>query len=697
MASDFYFWIEATIGIFLGILMYLDYKKFKEAIFKIFALVFALLAVKSLFYIGMHFTQIRFVNQAEGSVGVTKKILDSSYLSLYNLRYFSWQFIETLFMLMFAYLFINHKKSAERKKSASIKALFIIQAVVLIAFGGGVILFSLLTRVKPSYASSVAVVELLKGSLGRSIFIIWRLALIAALWINVASIYGYLSDVLVYITKSKRHFFILLGSLGVLTLFSLGVPVYRFYNWLILDVLAAFFIALIAYRAHTIYVQNLEGDIVNLEKERDIIIQLMRDISAVIGSGSFDKDTVVKQIVQSSLSGTHARGAAFFLKDASGKFLKANFVEGMYPPQKPLHLVQGMAVNEKLIIEKVKSEKIEIGEGLLGQIPETGESIYIPDARNSKRYKQIIPDFISVSSFIGVPIQNQGEVYGVLSIVDDTRNFVFADVSLLETLGEQAAITLKQIEMYTEVLEKKQAEKELGVAGEIQSSLVPHVFPEASKYEIFAFSIPAKGVGGDYYDYIDFGNNKLAVTMFDVSGKGVPASLIMVMIRSILRTIASLEEETKDILTKLNDTISEDIVEDRYATGFYLLFDAEKGIMSYTNAGHGPLILYRAHKDEFEFLDTDGMPVGIMPGVAYGQDFTTLDPGDVALLYTDGITEAMNLAHEEFGMERFYQVVRENAKGTAKDIADSMLAHVNEFVGTAPQHDDETLLVLKMK
>jgi len=256
---------------------------------------------------------------------------------------------------------------------------------------------------------------------------------------------------------------------------------------------------------------------------------------------------------------------------------------------------------------------------------------------------------------------------------------------------------LKQIEMYTEVLEKKQAEKELGVAGEIQSSLVPHVFPEASKYEIFAFSIPAKGVGGDYYDYIDFGNNKLAVTMFDVSGKGVPASLIMVMIRSILRTIASLEEETKDILTKLNDTISEDIVEDRYATGFYLLFDAEKGIMSYTNAGHGPLILYRAHKDEFEFLDTDGMPVGIMPGVEYGQDFTTLDPGDVALLYTDGITEAMNLAHEEFGMERFYQVVRENAKGTAKDIADSMLAHVNEFVGTAPQHDDETLLVLKMK
>ncbi len=697
MASDFYFWIETAIGVFLGILMYLDFRKFREPIFKIFALVFAFLAVKSFLYIGIHFTHVVFVEQAQGSVGVTKKILDPSYLPLYRLRYFVWQFVETLFMLFTSYLFINHKKSAERKKSVSIKSFYIIQGVVLLVFGLAVIFLSTFGGTKVPYQSSLPVIELLKGSLGRSIFVVWRLGLIIAFWLNIASIYGYLSDVLVYITKSRSRFFVLLGALFVLTLFSLGVSFYRFYHWFLIDAFGALVLALIAYRAHAIYVVNIESKIGSLEKERDIIIQLMRDLSAVIGSGSFDKNTVIKQIVESSVSGTHTRGATMLLKDVSGKFLKVVFVEGLYPPTKKLHLVEGMAVNEKLIVQKFKSERINIGEGLLGRVAEDGDSIYIPDARNSKRYEQIIPDFINVSSFIAVPIQNQGEIYGVLSIVDDSRTLLSTDLSLLETLGEQAAITLKQIEMYKEVLEKKQAEKELGVAGEIQSSLVPHSFPEASKYEIFAFSIPAKGVGGDYYDYIDFGNNKLAVTMFDVSGKGVPASLIMVMIRSILRTIASLDEETKDILTKLNNTISEDIVEDRYATGFYLLFDAEKGIMSYTNAGHGPLILYRAQKDEFEFLDTDGMPVGIMAGVEYGQDFTTLESGDVALLYTDGITEAMNLVHEEFGMERFYQVVRDQAKGTAKDIADRMLAEVNEFVGTAPQHDDETLLVLKMK
>jgi sigma-B regulation protein RsbU (phosphoserine phosphatase) len=251
--------------------------------------------------------------------------------------------------------------------------------------------------------------------------------------------------------------------------------------------------------------------------------------------------------------------------------------------------------------------------------------------------------------------------------------------------------------MYQEVLEKKQAEKEIGVAGEIQSSLIPHSFPDTDKYEMYGFSIPAKGVGGDYYDYIDFGNNKIAMTMFDVSGKGVPAALIMVMIRSILRTIASLDAETKHILERLNDTIAQEIVEDRYATGFYLLYDAEKGLMNYTNAGHGPLILYRASEDTFHFLDTEGMPVGIMPGVTYGQDFVTLESGDLAILYTDGITEAMNLQHEEFGMERLQNVIRTYKRESAREIANKILEEVNRFVGTAPQHDDETLLILKAK
>jgi sigma-B regulation protein RsbU (phosphoserine phosphatase) len=185
--------------------------------------------------------------------------------------------------------------------------------------------------------------------------------------------------------------------------------------------------------------------------------------------------------------------------------------------------------------------------------------------------------------------------------------------------------------------------------------------------------------------------------MFDVSGKGVPAALIMVMIRSILRTIATLNDDTKDVMAKLNNTIASEIVEDRYATGFYLLFDAEKGIMSYTNAGHCPMILYRASTDEFEFLDTEGMPIGIMSGVEYGQNYTVVEKGDIAILYTDGITEAMNSKHEEFGFERLKEVIRERKRESSKEICNRILEAINLFVGSAPQHDDETILVLKMK
>ncbi len=151
------------------------------------------------------------------------------------------------------------------------------------------------------------------------------------------------------------------------------------------------------------------------------------------------------------------------------------------------------------------------------------------------------------------------------------------------------------------------------------------------------------------------------------------------------------------MMAKLNNTISLEIVEDRYATGFYLLFDGEKGIMSYTNAGHCPLILYRSHSDEFEFLDTEGMPIGIMSGVEYGQNYTIMERGDIAILYTDGITEAMNFKHEEFGFDRLKEVIRQYKRESSKEICNKIIEAIKVFAGNAPQHDDETILVLRMK
>ncbi len=547
-----------------------------------------------------------------------------------------------------------------------------------------------------TYQTTNGLIEFAKSVPFQGILIGWKILLLIFTIRSIASIYGYIANILKSISENKG----LVYAYSIMSiLFYIASPIlYSQPYWFSFEVVTLILFSIFTLRVHNRYITDFEEMVENLEREKNIIIDLMRDISAIIGAGDFELDTVIQHIVDASVQGARdARGGTILLKDAVTNRLIVKYVNGLYPPTKPFKIVSGMTLTESVIVEKLKSEKIAVGEGLLGQVVESGEPIYIPDVLKDERFVQTIKDTMTVTSFIAVPLRSKDEVFGVLSVVHDELPLLESDLSLIETLGEQAAITIKQIQMYQEILDKKQAEKELGVAGQIQASLVPHTFPESGKFEMFAFSIPAKGVGGDYYDYIQFSDNKIAVTMFDVSGKGVPAALIMVMIRSILRTIASLEEDTKEILTKLNNTISEEIVEDRYATGFYLLFDAEKGIMSYTNAGHGPLILYRTKRDEFEMLDTDGMPVGIMTGVEYGQNYTTLETGDIAMLYTDGISEAMNEVHEEFGLDRLYNVIRTNKRESARELANKVLEEVNRFVGTAPQHDDETLLIIKMR
>lgn len=780
MGSNLFLWIEAVFAFFLFLLMVIDHKRNGEKIFKSLAIVFLFIFLKSIVYMFINLTDVKWMMGINRGQLTYLQPIETLLAPVYGFKNFVVQVLDLLVVVMIAFTFIIRRKEAEFEgKKTGARTMLIIHLIIVVLLGGVVSVLSITANTRIIVKDTVKegilqkyidnanyrgqkveadvknyleremispdeetgefdgipeeVMSVLEESTGLfktgecqyiedgvlysyymyntfnhpaiaffktniffGILIGWKFLLLILALSSVVSIGGYLANLMQYIAAGKSVIIAYFVFQAIYLLFSLMV--FRVPSALLLEILAIVLFGLFAVRCHNQYVDNVEEQVENRTREKEIIIELMREISAIIGSGEFELDTVIKQIVDASVKGAeNARGGTILLKDPITNRLVVNYVNGLYPPTKPFKTVSGMALNESVLVEKFRSEKIAVGEGLLGHVAETGDPIYIPECLKDESYIQTIRETMTVRSFIAVPLKSTDEVFGVLSVVHDELAFLDSDLSLIETLGEQAAITIKQIQMYQEILKKKQDEKEIGVAGEIQASLVPHTFPETNKYEMYAFSIPAKGVGGDYYDYVDFGGNKLAVTMFDVSGKGVPAALIMVMIRSILRTIASLEEDTKEILTKLNNTISEEIVEDRYATGFYLLFDAEKGIMSYTNAGHGPLVLYRSKSDEFELLDTDGMPVGIMTGVEYGQDYTTLEKGDIAMLYTDGITEAMNEQHEEFGLERVYEIIRGYKREPAREIANKILEDVNKFVGSAPQHDDETLLIFKMK
>lgn len=697
MQLDLYFGVPLVIAFFFALVMAVQARSYKERLFQFLFWFFTFVFVKSLLYSVIGLLDIEFVKQQVGISNIEQTVPNPAYVNFYNWRYLLWHVFETGVVVFVARFFILEKREAERKKTKAIRIFFTTQIVLLVLSLLGLLVIGLSQARQGFSLGSEFLDRFFLGFAGRAFLSLWRVGLLIWMWLSLGSIYGYTIDLLKPIYRYRPLLLAYIVEEMLFHLFSTLVAFYQMPGWLVLSWVGVIAMAVFSFGVQREFVAGLEAKVENLDKEKDIIIQLMRDISAVVGSGELELDVVIKRIVDAAVRGTNARGGAILLKDPVTNRLQVKYVSGVYPPTKPFKVGDGMTVTESMLIEKFKLERIAVGEGLLGQVLEEGEPIYIPDAVRSSRYVQPVPDYLMVTSFIAVPLKSRDNVFGVLTVIDDARSFLANDLSLVETLAEQAAINIQQIQMYQEVLEKKQAEKEIGVAGEIQSSLIPHSFPDTDKYELYGFSIPAKGVGGDYYDYIDFGNNKIALTMFDVSGKGVPAALIMVMIRSILRTIASLDAETKHILERLNNTIAQEIVEDRYATGFYLLYDAEKGLMNYTNAGHGPLVLYRASEDTFHFLDTEGMPVGIMPEVTYGQDFTTLESGDIAVLYTDGITEAMNLQHEEFGMERLQNVIRTYKRESAREIANKILEEVNRFVGNAPQHDDETLLILKAK
>ncbi len=699
MTLSFILWFDLVVALSIGLLMFIDYRRYRIVTFKQLMAVFLISAVKSAALIAIGFFNVDLMTVTSGAT--TSVQINPAKYPLYQLNYFIFQYLDIIYALGICHLFLYARKTAEEHSTKSARTAMWIQGVIATLIALFVAGTSWLQGNPETFVTTNRVVEFLKTSIvSRSLLAAWKIAILITTWIIIASIYGYIANILKTIYRYKKRLVAILIVEMAFTFIAVLSPdlILTQPTWFV--VRAAFFVLFMvafAFANHTDYIESIQDRVVSLVKEKDMIVTLMKEISAIVGSGDIEQDIVIRKIVEDSVKGTGARGGAALLKDPITNRLIVKHVNGLYPPTKTIKVTAGLTLTESIIVGKFQSEKIAVGEGYLGKVAEKGEPIFIPDISKDPNFEQTLPDYIKVQSFIAVPLKSKDDIFGVLTVIDDSKLFQENDLSLLETLGEQAAITIKQLQMYQQVLEKKQAEKEISVAAEIQSSLIPHTFPNAERYDIYGFSIPAKGVGGDYYDYIDFSNNKIALTMFDVSGKGVPASLIMVMIRSILRTIASLNQDTREVLIKLNDTIAGEIVEDRYATGYYLLFDAEKGIMSYTNAGHGPLMLYRSNQDNFEFLDTDGMPVGIMSGVEYGQNYTILEKGDIAVLYTDGITEAMNMAHEEFGMERFKEVIRKYKRETARDIANKILEAVTSFAGAAPQHDDETLLVLKYK
>jgi sigma-B regulation protein RsbU (phosphoserine phosphatase) len=296
-----------------------------------------------------------------------------------------------------------------------------------------------------------------------------------------------------------------------------------------------------------------------------------------------------------------------------------------------------------------------------------------------------------------VPMEIQGETRGLVLLGEKLSKapFTAGDLSFLSSLGNLAVIALENARLFREAIEKQKMEDDLLLAREIQKGLLPSILPEVPGIELAADNVSSRQVGGDYYDVIALGGNRYVIAIGDVSGKGSPASLLMANLQATIRALVPLELSLSELTGRVNDLMCENTGGDKFVTFFWGILDAGARTLVYVNAGHNPP--YHLSRDgQVHRLDRGGMILGVLKtSVPYEQGKIHLAEGDILVLFTDGVSEAMNSAGVEYGEERLETILRAGAASTSQDLMRAIQKDVRSYAAEAAQSDDITLMVVR--
>lgn len=312
--------------------------------------------------------------------------------------------------------------------------------------------------------------------------------------------------------------------------------------------------------------------------------------------------------------------------------------------------------------------------------------------------------FHHIESELMLPLKYQDEVRGIISFGRKKSGKMFTpeDLDLLKTITNQSAVALENAKLFEENLEKTRMEEELKIAHDIQISMLPEESPEIEGYSIAASSYPAREVGGDFYDFIEMGqedDRKLGIIVGDVSGKAVSGALVMAASRSIFRVLADPDVPTGEMVLQGNKRLKHDVKKGMFVALVYAMLDPRENKLTIVNAGQTQPIVCSCDTNKPCYIDTEGdrFPLGIIEECDYQETVVSLKTGDTVVFYTDGIVEAMNEAGDMYGFDRFQEIIEANKSLEADAFLRNLMADVTHFVGDAEQHDDLTIVVLKME
>ncbi len=446
---------------------------------------------------------------------------------------------------------------------------------------------------------------------------------------------------------------------------------------------------------------SLEDVLQTLETENATIFDFLDRIGSNL-TQDIDTTRAMEMVVDFAQEATHSDAACLYVRDHKNpEVMKAHVVRGFFPPMKRAPS-EKVFVKRKYMADMVKKIRIPVGEGVIGRIAEDGKPVLVSDVKSDPRFKEILATGVEVRDFLAVPIIIRQEVLGILALVNKKEGGRFGenDQHITMAITDQAAVTLDMVRLYKVQADQQRLEQELELARTFQSLLLPRERPELDKVQISEFYRPALEVGGDYYDYIPIDDEHVGIAVGDVSGKGIPGALVMASVRATLRAEARMSLSPKEVLRKVNEEVAHDTKESVFITMTYGVLNTRSGEFRFCRAGHEPVICCSMQGEDLLTFMPEGIALGLLSGEIFEvteEATINLAQGEAVVLYTDGVVEAMNGKQEEYGEDRFHQVLRSSESDDPDRMVDRIVTDIEDFTRGLPQHDDITLVIIGWK
>jgi sigma-B regulation protein RsbU (phosphoserine phosphatase) len=400
-----------------------------------------------------------------------------------------------------------------------------------------------------------------------------------------------------------------------------------------------------------------------------------------------------------------ARGGAIYFVNAENDFLNPSYISEECPPLIgiPVEIRKKAERDPRALESHLRLSRVALDEGILGYCLSVGEPIHVKDVKNHPAFRDAFTRYTDDVSVLLSPLRHANKDLGVLVVARrrEDGNFTANDFAVFRSAAEQSSFAIGNARIHREAHEKRAIESELKNAREVQRILLPQQDPVVAGFRISGTNLPARIISGDYYDYIDLGAQKFGIVIADVSGKGVPAGMLMAMCRSALRSVASGEISPSNVMAAVNRQIFPDIREDMFISMAYSVLDTATGMLTLSRAGHEPALLFRRETGKVELLRSPGLALGIDSGAVFERvtrdQEVEMKSGDCVLFYTDGMKEAVDAHEEEFGMERMCEAFRMAAPLGAEAVLTRMQEELAQFTGEGPQMDDITLVAIEKR